>query len=130
MVASTDVVTIVIFRPSNQVPPREGKGGFNGIWLDPGRNKLTSAKVDKLREHSEFDAFVRAGVLEILVEDIPSNLETLEGLNVISAQKVIEVESDGEKLECWAARENQTKKRKTVLNAIANQLKIVIDGEL
>lgn len=148
-------MTLVIFHGAKCTPPRKGSIGFGGKFrLSPGRNSLPSTiqlkefkknKEGRYQEEKQtvntldwlygipsFTKKIEQGILEIIDKEIPTDLKEgqVSSLKAEELFSIIAVEPSVKKLETWAEEESNKKRRKTVLNAIRQQIKTIKEGKL
>lgn len=99
---------LIAYRPDLENPPREGGFGIitdNGmIQLAPGLNQdVPDTKWKEARENRTVKRLMAIGAIEELkeqlsVESIPESVETLSGLPLVEAFRVIDIIHDSEQL--------------------------------
>jgi len=122
---------IVYYDPLQENPRRYGPRSFDFVKLESGRNTLDQRDFETLRSHPEFEEYVKIRAIEVIASEIPEVVnESLDYLDANTAIQVVRDEFDAEKLVNWQKQELSGKKRKTVLNALAIQIKDAKEGTL
>lgn len=129
-------MTTVIYRPDKETPSRNAPfTKWDGVKLSKGRNHLSEADFKTVSSHSDFERWVDLGAIEVIEGVEPEKEEetnnSLAGYSVPEAEKLILATFDLEQLKEWQSNESRSSKsRKTVLNAISNQIADVEGGKL
>jgi hypothetical protein len=121
---------LIAYRPDLENPPREGGFGIitdNGmIQLAPGLNQdVPDTKWKEARENRTVKRLMAIGAIEELkeqlsVESIPESVETLSGLPLVEAFRVIDIIHDSEQLVSWKKIEGRVKVRNAINKRIEN----------
>ena len=121
---------LIAYRPELENPPREGGFGIitdNGmIQLAPGLNQdVPDTKWKVARENRTVKRLMAIGAIEELkeqlsVESIPESVETLSGLPLVEAFRVIDIIHDSEQLASWKKIEGRVKVRNAINKRIEN----------
>jgi hypothetical protein len=121
---------LIAYRPDLENPPREGGFGIitdNGmIQLAPGLNQdVPDTKWKEARENRTVKRLMAIGAIEELkeqlsVESIPESVETLSGLPLVEAFRVIDIIHDPEQLVSWKKIEGRVKVRNAINKRIEN----------
>ena len=126
---------LIAYRPELENPPREGgfgiitEGGM--IQLAPGLNQdVPELQWQKARENSTVKRLMTIGAIEevrerVTVETIPQDVQTLAGLPIIEASRLIEVIHDLDQLASWKKIEGRVRVR----NAIAKRQEAIKAGK-
>jgi hypothetical protein len=126
-----ETFAIVYYDPLQESPRRNGDRYFDKVRLKPGRNNLSESDFSSLKSHSDFDYYIKLKAIEIIEEKVPVEANSsLDTLDANTALQVIKGEYDLEKLKHWQKQELVGKKRKTVLNNLAIQIKDAENGTL
>ena len=118
---------LIAYRPELENPPREG--GF-GIITDAGMIQLAPGLNQEIPEHQwkvarqnrAVQRLMNIGAIEevreqIMVEDIPQDVQTLSQLPLVEAIRTIELIHDADQLAGWKKIEGRVRVR----NAIAKR---------
>lgn len=125
---------VVIYRPDKETPSRSALfTRWDGVRLDRGRTHLSESDFERIKIHADFQRWLELGALEVIKSDESAKEEvnSLAGYSVPDAEKIILATCDLQQLKTWQSNESRSSKtRKSVLNAIANQIADVEKGNL
>lgn len=118
---------LIAYRPELENPPREGGFGIitdaGMIQLTPGLNQdIPEYQWKVARENRAVKRLMNIGAIEevreqIMVEDIPQDVQTLSQLPLVEAIRTIELIHDADQLAGWKKIEGRVRVR----NAIAKR---------
>lgn len=127
---------LIAYRPELENPPREGGFGIitevGMIQLSPGVNTdVPDTKWEIAKKNGTVKRLMGIGAIEEVkaparVEDIPHNLETLLGLPLTEALRLMDVMYKEEQLEEWKKAEGRVRVR----SAINKRLESVRAGKV
>jgi len=121
---------LIIYRPERENPERRGSRVIDGLTLDPGTNTVDDDLVKAVADTDTYKQLLEWGAVSVhqpteTVAPVSSTAE-LGGLNIESAQEVIEATNDVPTLEGWLKVET----RKTVINAINRRITEIKEGRI
>lgn len=124
---------ILFFYPEKLQPPSKAHCIFDSVKLYPGRNHLSLKEFEKLQKHPSYSKLINNQVIDIFESSETKEIlpiDSIVGLNVDDAIKLIRQTLDISLLKQWLEKESTEKARKTVVNAIALQIKDIEAGNL
>lgn len=131
VIENKDTFAVVYYNPGRENPSRKGMRFFDNVSLHPGRNRLDSKEFNKVKTHPDFIYFETLGAVEIVSQDVPVETDiSLDTLSVKQALDLIKGEVHIDQVKKWQYTEGLGKRRTTVLNALAVQIKDIETGNL
>jgi hypothetical protein len=126
---------LIAYRPELENPPREGGFGIitqtGMIQLTPGLNQdIPEGQWKIARENKAVKRLMNIGAIEevreqIMVEDIPQDVQTLSQMPMVDAIRMIELIHDADQLAGWKKIEGRVRVR----NAIAKRQEAIRIGK-
>ena len=126
---------LIAYRPELENPPREGGFGIitdaGMIQLTPGLNQdIPEYQWKVARENRAVKRLMNIGAIEevreqIMVEDIPQDVQTLSQLPLVEAIRTIELIHDADQLSGWKKIEGRVRVR----NAISKRQEAIRIGK-
>lgn len=126
---------LIAYRPELENPPREGGFGViterGLIQLTPGLNQeIPEDQWRQAKRHETVQRLIAIGAIEevkeqIMVENIPQDVQTLSGLPLIESFRTIELIHDVDQLAEWKKIEGRIKVR----NAISKRQEQIRTGK-
>ena len=126
---------LIAYRPELENPPREGGFGIitqtGMIQLTPGLNQdIPEHQWKAARENKAVKRLMNIGAIEevreqIMVEDIPQDVQTLSQMPMVEAIRMIELIHDSDQLTNWKKIEGRVRVR----NAISKRQEAIRIGK-
>jgi len=126
---------LIAYRPELENPPREGGFGIitqaGMIQLTPGLNQeIPESQWKVARENKAVKRLMNIGAIEevreqIMVEDVPQDVQTLSQMPLVEAIRMIELIHDPDQLGAWKKIEGRVRVR----NAINKRIESIRIGK-